>query len=158
MTKSAKDLDKDLIDHACSQLGKKARQHVRDGMTPASASEKAIRETKALFPPDWRLGVQGDDTEDEIEVWEVAGKMEVPCARIVRETEDEAQEGLVKAVKDRARTDADPNIRRIAKWSDEKVLGILSVEMPEGEYEAFRAVVARLPKRGASGKLPSSRR
>ena len=158
MTKSAEDLDQDLIDHACSQLVKKARQHVRDGMPPASAAEKAIRETKALFPPDWRLGVQGDDTEDEVEVWEVNGKMDAPCARIERESEDEAQDHLVKAVKDRARTHADPNIRRIAKWSDEKVLDILSVAMPDGEHEAFRAVVARLPKRGASGKLPSSRR
>lgn len=148
MTKTSKALDKDLIDHACSQLGKKARQHVRDGMTPASAAEKAIRETKALFPPDWRLAVQGGDDEDEVEVWEVEHKLEQPCASVVRESEEEAQDRLIKAVKDRARTDADPNIRRIAKWSDAKVLDILSAEMPEGEYEAFRAVVSRLPKRG----------
>ena len=145
---NGKQLDADLIDHACAQLGKKARQHVREGMAPARAAEKAIRETKALFPPDWRLGVQGGDDEDQVEVWEVQHKLAQPCARVERESEAEAQDRLVKAVKDRARTDADPNIRRIAKWSDAKVLDILSAEMAEGEYEAFRAVVARLPKRG----------
>ena len=83
----AKQLDQDLIDHACAQLGKAARKHVRAGMAPASAASAAIRETKALFPIDWRLGVQGDDTEDEVEVWEVEHKRSIPCARITRETE-----------------------------------------------------------------------
>ena len=144
---NAKQLDEDLIDHACSQLRKKARQHVREGMTPASAAEKAIRETKALFPPDWRLAVQGDDNDDEIEVWEVEHKSERACARIERESEEEVQDRLVKAVKDRARADKDPSIRGIARWSNDKILDILQVAMPDGESEAFRAVVAQLPKK-----------
>lgn len=86
---TTKRLDQDLIDHACSQLGKAARKHVREGMAPASAASTAIRETKALFPIDWRLGVQGDDTADEVEVWEVEHKRSIPCARISREPETE---------------------------------------------------------------------
>ena len=84
---TTKQLDQDLIEHACSQLGKAARKHVHAGMAPASAARAAIRETKDLFPVDWRLGVQGDDTEDEIEVWEVEHKRSIPCARITREPE-----------------------------------------------------------------------
>lgn len=145
--KTAKDLDKELINHACSQLSKKARQYVHDGMSPASAAEKAIRDTKALFPPDWRLGVQGDDTEDDVEVWEVEHKLHTPCAYIVRETQEEARERLVKAVKDRARVDKDPGIRAIARWPNYKILDILHMSMPDGEHEAFRAVVACLPQK-----------
>lgn len=80
-------LDQDLIDHACNQLAKAARRHVSTGMGPASAARTAIRETKALFPPDWQLAVQGDDSDDEVEVWEVEHKRSIPCARISREAE-----------------------------------------------------------------------
>jgi hypothetical protein len=82
MTKPAKQIEQDLLDHACSQLAKSARQYVREGMQPAAAASRAIRDTKELFPPDWRLGVQGDDDEDEVEVWEVEHKRTIPCARI----------------------------------------------------------------------------
>lgn len=153
-----KQLDRDLIAHACSQLNMKARQHVRDGMTPASAANAAIRETKSLFPPDWRLAVQGGDEEDEVEVWEVEHKMYTACARVVRKTEEDARAHLVKAVKDRARTEADPAIRRVARWSNEKVLDILHVAMPRDEYEAFRAVrdaVSRMHKHTPSKKKRS---
>jgi hypothetical protein len=147
MTKTAEQLEQDLIDHACDQLAKKARQYVKGGMAPAEAASKAIRDTKALFPPDWRLGVQGGDDEDEVEVWEVDDKMMEPCASVVRETEDEAQGALVTAVKDRARADKDPKVRAIARWPDDDILDILAAAMPETESEAFRAVVARLPKK-----------
>lgn len=149
MTKTAKQLEQDLIDHACAQLKKIARQHVREGMTPASAASAAIRETKDLFPPDWRLAVQGGGDEDVVEVWEVEHKLPVPCARVVRESEEEARMRLVSAVKERARTDADPAVRRIARWSNAKLLDILTVEMPDTEHAAFSAVVSRLSKRRA---------
>src|SRR5512143_1869150 len=152
---TTRQLDQDLIDHACSQLRKIARRHVSAGMSPASAAQAAIRETKALFPYDWRLAVQGGDNEDSVEVWEVEHKLNEPCARIERESEDDARDRLVQAVKDRARHDADPHIRRIAKWSNDKVLDILTAAMPDSEYEAFRAVVARLPKQKARGTKPS---
>lgn len=152
MTKTAKQLEQDLIDHACAQLKKIARQRVREGMTPASAASAAIRETKALFPPDWRLAVQGGGDEDEVEVWEVEHKLPEPCARIVRESEDDARARLVAAVKERARADADPAVRRIARWSNDKLLDILTVEMPDTEHAAFRAVVGRLPKRRGHAK------
>jgi hypothetical protein len=73
MTKSSQ-LDRDLIEHARQKLQEAARSHVRGGMGPASAAYAAIRETKALFPPDWKLGVQGDDDEESVEVWEVEHK------------------------------------------------------------------------------------
>jgi hypothetical protein len=79
---TARQLDKDLVDHACSQLAKVARKRVREGMGPASAASAAIRETKALFPPDWRLAVQGDDSEETVEVWEVEHKRTFPCASV----------------------------------------------------------------------------
>jgi len=80
-------LDQDLIEHACSQLAKAARRHVNAGMGPARAARAAIRETKALFPLDWQLAVQGDDSDDEVEVWEVEHKRSTPCASVSRETE-----------------------------------------------------------------------
>jgi hypothetical protein len=82
-------LDRDLIEHARSQLGAAARRRVREGMGPASAARAAIRETQALFPHDWRLGVQGDDSEEAVEVWEVEHKFPQPIARIEREPEME---------------------------------------------------------------------
>lgn len=81
----SKKLDQDLIEHACDQLGKIARRHVRAGMGPESAARAAIHETKALFPADWHLGVQGGDDEEAVEVWEVEHKRSFPCARISRE-------------------------------------------------------------------------
>lgn len=83
----SKQLDQDLIDHACSQLHRVARRFVQfQGMGPASAARKAIRETKSLFPADWHLAVQGDDDEEFVEVWEVEHKRTIPCARVSRET------------------------------------------------------------------------
>lgn len=77
-------LDQDLVDHASEQLGEVARRHVREGMGPASAAQAAIRETRSLFPHDWRLGVQGSDEEDFVEVWEIEHKQPSPIARIER--------------------------------------------------------------------------
>jgi hypothetical protein len=86
---TARDLDADLIDHARAQLRKVADRHVREGMGPASAAQAAIRETRALFPHDWHLAVQGDDTEDYVEVWEVKHKQTFPIAKIERLPVDE---------------------------------------------------------------------
>lgn len=72
--KTTRELDRDLIEHARDQLSAIARRHVRAGMGPESAARAAIRETQALFPPDWRLGVQGSDDEESVEVWEVEHK------------------------------------------------------------------------------------
>ena len=80
--KTAKELERDLIGHACGQLSATARRHVRAGMGPESAARAAIRETKALFPPDWKLGVQGDDDEESVEVWEVEHKYASPIATV----------------------------------------------------------------------------
>lgn len=135
-------LDQDLIDHACGQLGKIARQRVREGMAPASAARAAIRETKALFPHDWRLAVQGDDSEDSVEVWEVEHKRIEPCARVVRESEEQAVERLVAAVRDRARASADPDAKRVVKLPRARLLLILEAAMPETEDQAYRAAVA----------------
>lgn len=79
-----KKLDQDLIDHAATKLGAAARRHVRGGMGPASAARAAIRETQALFPLDWHLGVQGDDTDDFVEVWEIEHKHGDPITRVLR--------------------------------------------------------------------------
>jgi hypothetical protein len=81
----AKQLDQELIDHACSQLHKVARRHVNNGSGPASAARAAIRETRALFPSDWHLAVQGDDSDEFVEVWEVEHKRTFPCARVRRD-------------------------------------------------------------------------
>jgi len=139
---TARDLDADLIDHACSQLGKVARQRVREGMAPASAARAAIRETKALFPADWRLAVQGDDSDDSVEVWEVEHKRIEPCARVVRESEEEAVERLVETVRTRARASADPDAKRVIKLPRARLLLILEAAMPETEDQAYRAAIA----------------
>ena len=139
---TARELDDDLIDHACSQLAKAARKRVREGMGPASAASAAIRETKALFPHDWRLAVQGTDDDDSVEVWEVEHKRITPCARVVRETEEEARESLVTAVRDRARALSDPEAKRVAKLPRARLLLILEAAMPETEDQAYRAAIA----------------
>ena len=161
---TAKQLDEDLIDHACSQLAKSARKHVREGMGPASAASAAIRETKALFPHDWRLAVQGDDREDSVEVWEVEHKREVPCARVVRESEEDAVERLITSVRERARASTDPDAKRVAKLPRARLLLILEAAMPETEDQAYRAAVAavatkRRPSKasGASGHATKRR-
>lgn len=82
-----KRLDCDLVEHAGKQLAAVARRHVRGGAGPASAARAAIRETQALFPLSWRLGVQGEDADDFVEVWEVEHKRSEPIARISREPE-----------------------------------------------------------------------
>jgi hypothetical protein len=79
---SARELDRNLVEHAREQLGAAARRHVRGGMGPASAARVAIRETQALFPPGWRLGVRGDDDEEFVEVWEVEHKYAAPIATV----------------------------------------------------------------------------
>lgn len=85
-------LDRDLIEHARDQLHATARRHVREGMGPESAARAAIRETKALFPPDWKLGVQGGDDEEKVEVWEVDHKYASPIATVrAREPERPAK-------------------------------------------------------------------
>ncbi len=81
-----KTLTRDLAAHASEQLGKAARRHVRSGLGPASAAQAAIRETQVLFPFDWRLGVQGDDSDEFVEVWEVEHKYGSPIALISRES------------------------------------------------------------------------
>lgn len=81
----SKKIDQELIEHACDKLAEVARRHVQAGMGPASAARAAIRETQVLFPHDWRLAVQGDDREEEVEVWEVEHKRPVACARVSRE-------------------------------------------------------------------------
>lgn len=146
-----KQLDRDLIEHACSQLDKVAGRLVREGSTPASAARAAIRETKALFPPDWRLAVQGDDSEDEVEVWEVEHKRPTPCAHIAKESEAQVRTRLINAVKERARASTEPAIRRVAKWSNARLQDIIEADMSQTEHDAFRAVMtaARLvPRRG----------
>lgn len=91
-TKTTKDLERDLIEHARDRLGATARRHVRGGMGPESAARAAIRETQALFPPGWRLGVQGGNDEESVEVWEVEHKYEAPIAMIrAREPERPAK-------------------------------------------------------------------
>ena len=79
-------LDRDLIEHARQQLTTLARQYVHQGMGPASAARAAIRETRALFPHDWQLGVQGDDDDTTIEVWEITHKYSHPVAVISHST------------------------------------------------------------------------
>lgn len=149
-------LDKDLIDHACGQLAKAARKHVRAGMGIASAANAAIRETKALFPHDWRLGVQGSDDEDSVEVWEVQGKRipDIPCARIERESEEEARERLITEVRARARTSTDPDAKRIVKLPLARLQLILGAAMPETEDQAYRAALAavRRPTKAHAAK------
>ncbi|HSX23419.1 MAG TPA: hypothetical protein VLE97_11650 [Gaiellaceae bacterium] len=151
---TAKQLDEDLIEHACGQLGKIARQRVREGMAPASAARAAIRDTKALFPHDWRLAVQGDDSDDAVEVWEVEHKRIEPCARVVRESEEEAVERLVSAVRDRARASADPDAKRIIKLPHARLLLILEAAMPETEDQAYRAALTAVATKRRSQKTP----
>jgi hypothetical protein len=147
MTKTAKALNEDLIEHACSQLGAIARKHVIAGKQPAEAAWAAIRETKTLFPHDWKLAVQGDGDEDEVEVWEVEHKYPAACARIQRESQSAYRNRLVKTVKERAKLSADPVARRVAKWSSAKLLDLFESTMPATEEEAFRTAVAAAARR-----------
>jgi len=80
-------LDRDLVEHSRDQLGEAARRHVRRGMGPESAARAAIRETQALFPFGWKFGVQGDDSDEVVEVWEVEHKYTSPIASVSREPE-----------------------------------------------------------------------
>ena len=80
--KSKKQLDGELIDHACDQLSRAGQRYFESGFTAASAAERAIRETKTLFPSDWKLAVQGDNRDAYVEVWEVDHKRSSPCAHI----------------------------------------------------------------------------
>jgi hypothetical protein len=93
----ASQIEQDITEHARAQLRAAARRRVREGMGPASAARAAIRETQALFPADWRFGVQGDDEEDFVEVWEVEHKFRHPIARIEREPVTEAPATLTAA-------------------------------------------------------------
>ena len=90
--KTPKDLERDLIEHASSQLSAAARRHVRGGMGPESAARAAIRETQALFPAGWKLGVQGDNNDEFVEVWEVEDNYQSPIATVrARESERPAK-------------------------------------------------------------------
>jgi len=90
--KTAKDLERDLIEHASSQLSAAARRHVRGGMGPESAARAAIRETQVLFPAGWNLGVQGDNNDEFVEVWEVEDNYQSPIATVrAREPERPAK-------------------------------------------------------------------
>jgi hypothetical protein len=89
-------LDRDLIKHASEKLAAAARRRVREGAEPASAARAAIRETQALFPHGWRIGVQGDDGDDVVEVWEVEHKAAEPIAVISREPESVKKRGSKK--------------------------------------------------------------
>ena len=75
---------RDLMEHAHKKLKVVAQRFVLGGMGPASAAYAAIRETKVLFPLDWHLGVQGDDDDEFVEVWEVDHKSTIPIATITR--------------------------------------------------------------------------
>lgn len=80
----ASQLDRDLIEHARQQLGVAAGRLVSEGLGPERAARVAIHETQALFPHDWQLGVQGDDDDEAVEVWEVNHKYPQPIARVSR--------------------------------------------------------------------------
>ena len=80
--RSKQQLDGELIDHACTQLSRAGKRYFEAGFTAASAAERAIRETKTLFPSDWKLAVQGDNRDAYVEVWEVDHKRLLPCAHI----------------------------------------------------------------------------
>jgi hypothetical protein len=73
-----------LIEHARSQLAKAAQKHAKAGMPPARAARAAIRDTQGLFPAEWRFGVQGDDDDDLVEVWEVEHRWPSPIASVRR--------------------------------------------------------------------------
>jgi len=149
---TAREIDRDLIDHACAKLGAAARRHVREGMGPASAARAAIRETQALFPPDWRFGIQGDDSEEEIEIWEVEHKRSIPCARISRDEPKTAAESStqLKANEIRARlkargyqvkTSGRAGIRgRWEAWAVHRDLPILITSGHASQLDALRAL------------------
>jgi hypothetical protein len=80
---TAKDLDQDLIKHAIKKLKEAAKRLIQhDRVGPETAAREAIRKTRELFPPDWKLAVQGDNTDDFVEVWEVEHKRSTPIARV----------------------------------------------------------------------------
>ena len=80
----AREYKRDLMEHARKKLKAVARRLVLGGMRSANPANAAIRETKALFPLDWRLGVQDDDADEFVEVWEVDHKSAIPIATITR--------------------------------------------------------------------------
>jgi len=147
---TARELSQDLIEHACNQLGAAARRHVREGMGPASAGRAAIRETKALFPHDWHLAVQGDDSDVEVEVWEVEHKRTIPCARISREAETVPSTERLKANEIRAglkargyqvRTSGRAGIRGPWEaWAVHRDLPILTTSGHASQLDALRAL------------------
>ena len=138
-----KKLDQDLIGHACEQLGKIARRHVREGMGPESAARAAIRETKALFPPDWKLGVQGDDSEEQVEVWEVDDKYQHAIARIRSAAADEPPPKLSAAQRALLRSIIIPKDRDDFSASQRRTIEALFkrglMTMRDGRYHATEA-------------------
>lgn len=153
-SKTARELDRDLITHACKQLDQAARQHVRKGMGPASAAYAAIRETKALFPSDWRLGVQGDDDDEHVEVWEVEHKWQVPCAHVSRDPVPEQSVKLTENQRDaleymiqspnRASSFFPPSLRRVLPKLVERELARTEAGDPRqrARYRTYRATEA----------------
>ncbi len=149
---AAKQLDRDLIHHACSQLAKAAERHVREGLGPESAARAAIRETKALFPADWQLAVQGDDTEEEVEVWEIEHKHATPIARISREPEpsvkltENQRDALDYMIRSPNRTSTyfPPSLRRVLSKLVEKGLARTEAGDPRqrARYRTYRATEA----------------
>lgn len=138
--KTAKELNRDLIEHARDQLSTAARKHVRAGMGPGSAANAAIRETKALFPPDWKLGVQGDDDEEFVEVWEVEHKYSTPIATVHATVEPppkltESQRKILWSIHDRAPSAFSTAQRRTIT----KLLKLGLVTMIDGRYHATEA-------------------
>ncbi len=84
MSRSRSHMNKPSIEQAARKLNEAARRHVAAGKGPESAARAAIRETQDLFPSDWKLGVQGDDDEDEVEIWEVDHKYGSPLGAVRR--------------------------------------------------------------------------
>lgn len=147
-------LEQDLIDHACRQLAKAARRKVGEGLGPATAARAAIRETKSLFPSDWTLGVQGDDDEETVEVWEVEHKRTIPCARISRQPVPEGPAKLTENQRDalgymiqfpnRSSASFPPSVRRILPKLVEKGLSRTQAGDPHqrARYRTYRATEA----------------
>lgn len=102
MPKSARELERDLVEHARAQLARAATRNVAGGMGPATAAAAAIRETKALFPPDWHLAVRGSDREELVEIWEVDHKYGQPLAEVwnaAADTDEAAQQVALEKIR-----------------------------------------------------------
>jgi hypothetical protein len=148
---TAQKLDQDLINHACRQLDKWARIKVGEGLSPASAARSAIHQTKPLFPADWRFAVQGDDSDDEVEVWEVDHKLPSPCARIKRaapggkltDNQRDALDYMIRSP-NRTATYFPPSLRRVLAKLVDKGFARTEPGDPQqrARYRTYRATEA----------------